>query len=114
MPLRNLSESQILGICGTFAAFCGMLSYLLKVEEGKPFKWREFLLHTLISGVFGLITYEVLAFEGFPPQLAGALCGVAGWGGTRVAKIVELLLPKLLAALVRKKLGVTKEDLEGK
>lgn len=114
MPFKSLSESQILAICGSFASACGGLSYLLKVEEGKPFRWREFLLHTAISGVFGLITYEILSFEGFPPQLSGALCGVAGWGGTRVAKIIELLFPKVIEALIRKRLGLTKEDLEEK
>lgn len=112
MPLKSLSDGQILGICGAFAGFCGSLSYLLKVEEGKPFSWREFVLHTTISGVFGLIAYEVLSYEDFPPQVAGALCGVAGWGGTRLIRIVEILLPKFAAALIRKKLGLDKEDLK--
>lgn len=112
MPLKSLSDGQILGICGAFAGFCGSLSYLLKVEEGKPFSWREFALHTTISAAFGLITYELLSYEDFPPQVAGALCGVAGWGGTRLIRIFEILLPKIAAAVLRKKLGITKEDLK--
>ena len=112
MPLKSLSDGQILGICGGFAGFCGALSYLLKVEEGKPFSWREFALHTTISAVFGLIAYELLSYESFPPQVAGALCGVAGWGGTRLIRIVEILLPKIAAAVLRKKLGIDKEDLK--
>lgn len=112
MPLKSLSDGQILGICGAFAGFCGSLSYLLKVEEGKPFKWGEFALHTAISAAFGLITYELLSYEDFPPQVAGALCGVAGWGGTRLIRIFEILLPKIAAAVLRKKLGITKEDLK--
>lgn len=40
-----------LAISGGFAALCGGLSYLLKVEEGKPFKFSEFILHVSISGV---------------------------------------------------------------
>lgn len=112
MPLRQLSEEAILAICGGFAGVCGSLSYLLKVEEGKPFKWGEFALHTAISAAFGLITYELLSYEDFPPQVAGALCGVAGWGGTRLIRIFEILLPKIAAAVLRKKLGITKEDLK--
>ncbi len=104
MPFRSLSEEAILGICSGFAGVCGALSYLLKVEEGKVFSWREFALHTTISAVFGLIAYELLSYENFPPQVAGALCGVAGWGGTRLIRIFEIVF--------RKRLGVEKEDLK--
>lgn len=112
MPLRQLSEEAILAICGGFAGVCGSLSYLLKVEEGKKFSWPEFALHTAISAVFGLITYELLSYEEFPPNVAGALCGVAGWGGTRLIRIIEIILPKIVAAIIRKKLGISKEDLK--
>ncbi len=111
MPLRSMSDLQILGICGGFAGLCGSLSYLLKVEEGKRFSWGEFALHTSISCVFGLIAYELLKYEGLPPEVAGALCGMAGWGGTRLIRIVEILLPKIAAAIIRKKLGINEEDL---
>lgn len=104
MPLKSLPEGAIVAICGAFAGFCGSLSYLLKVEEGKPFSWREFALHTTISAVFGLIAYEILSYESFPPQVAGALCGVAGWGGTRLIRIFEVFF--------QKRLGVTKDDLQ--
>ncbi len=112
MPLKSLPEGAIVAICGAFAGFCGSLSYLLKVEEGKPFSWREFALHTTISAVFGLIAYEILSYESFPPQVAGALCGVAGWGGTRLIRIIEIILPRIAAAIISKKLGISKEDLK--
>ena len=82
-----------------FAGFCGSLSYFLKVEEGHPFRWTEFILHTTISAVCGLITFEIM-----PPQVAGALCGMSGWMGTRLLRILEIV--------IRKKLGVTKEELK--
>ena len=104
MPFKQLTDLQILGISGTFAGICGALSYLVKVEEGKPFEWWELFLHTATSAMFGLIAFEVLSFEGFPPELAGALCGIAGWGGTRIARIFEVLF--------RKRAGITKEDME--
>lgn len=104
MPFKQLSDFQILGISTAFAGICGALSYLVKVEEGKPFEWWELFLHTATSAVFGLIAFEILSFEGFPPELAGALCGIAGWGGTRIARIFEVLF--------RKRTGITKEDME--
>lgn len=104
MPYRDLSDGQILAAAGGFATICGWLSYLLKVQEGKAFTWREFLLHGAISAVCGLICYEVFFYEGFPPQLCGALSGMAGWGGTRLIRLLEIVLEK--------RLGVAKEDLD--
>ena len=104
MPYRDLSEGQILAAAGGFSAICGWLSYLLKVQEGKPFSWGEFFLHGAISAVCGLISYEVLAYEGFPPQLCGALSGLAGWGGTRAIRLAGIV--------ARKRLGIDKEDLK--
>lgn len=99
-----ITESQALAASGGFAAICGWLSYLLKVQEGQPFSFREFLLHGAISAVCGLISYEVLFYEGFPPNLCGALSGMAGWGGTRVIRLLEVVL--------QKRLGLDKEDLK--
>ncbi|WP_302432100.1 phage holin family protein [uncultured Sutterella sp.] len=112
MPLRQLPEEAVLAICGCFAGFCGALSYLLKIEEGKRFSWSEFALHTTISAVFGLIAYELLSYENFPPQVAGALCGVAGWGGTRLIRIIEIVLPRIVTAIISKKLNIDEEDLK--
>lgn len=101
---QHLTSLDIAGICSLFAGFCGALSYFLKVEEGHVFKWSEFILHTIISAVCGLITYELLAFYGVPPQVAGALCGMSGWMGTRLLRILEIV--------IRKRAGVSKEDLQ--
>ena len=89
---QNLSDLEVAGICACFGGLCGMLSHLLKVQEGKPFLWSELLLHTAISAICGLCAYEVLAWYGVPPPVAGALCGMAGWMGTRFIRIVEIKL----------------------
>ncbi|WP_282197638.1 phage holin family protein [Turicimonas muris] len=82
-------------ISGGFAAVCGGLSYLLKVEEGKPFKFSEMLLHTLISGVCGLVSYIALHhLAGFDPDVCGAFSGIAGWMGTRLLRVIELRVRK--------------------
>lgn len=101
---QHLTSLDIAGICTVFAGFCGALSYFLKVEEGHPFRLREFLLHTTISAVCGLVSYELLSFYGVPPQVSGALCGMAGWMGTRLLRILEIV--------IRKRAGVSKEDLK--
>lgn len=84
-----------LAVSCIFAAVCGSLSYLLKVEEGKQFKWTEFVLHTVISAVCGLITYTTLRnLAGFDPDVCGAFCGIAGWMGTRLLRVIEIRVQK--------------------
>lgn len=102
--LKEISDIDIAGICAGFGGLCGMLSYLLKVEEGKIFRWHELVLHSAISAVCGLCTYEVLAWYGMPPAVAGALCGMSGWMGTRFIRIVELMWIK--------RTGISKDDLK--
>lgn len=103
---KNLSHEGFLLLGGGFAGLCGSLSYLLKVEEGKPFKWSEFLLHLAISAAFGVIAFEIMTFEHIPDEVAAGICGMSGWMGTRIARIIEIV--------IRKKLGISKQDMEGK
>lgn len=103
-PGNQMHPLAVLGICSGFSGLCGGLSYLLKVEEGKPFKWGEFLLHSGISAVFGAGAFSILDYYGVPPQVAGAICGVAGWMGTRGLRLIEVLIIK--------RSGVTPEELK--
>ena len=95
---------QTLGIVTAFAGFCGILSYSLKVIEGKPFRWCELIIHALISAVCGLITYQLLSAYGIGHEAAGALCGLSGWMGTRGMRILEIVLTN--------RIGVDKKDLK--
>lgn len=104
MPEKHIHEWGVLVMTGFFSGFCGWLSYLLKVQEGKPFVWAEFLLHGAISAVSGLVCFEVLVYQGFPAELCGSLAGVAGWGGTRAIRLAEVV--------IQKRLGVDREDLK--
>lgn len=103
--LRDLTHTEAFMLGGAFAGLGGSLSYLLKVMEGKPFKIGEFVLHIAISAFFGLIAFEVAAYFGLSPEYCGMAAGSCGWLGTRVARIGEILL--------RKKLGITKEEMNG-
>ena len=101
----ELSKVDTAAICTGIGAMGGALSYALKVEEGKPFRWTEFLFHCGISAFSGFIMYEFASYAGLPAGVAGAVCGVAGWAGTRMMRICEIV--------VRKKLGITREDMQG-
>ena len=102
---KEISSNNYLLMGGGFSGLCGSLSYMLKVQEGKPFKWSEFFIHTVASGTFGLMAYELLSYEGFSAEFSAIMCGMAGWMGTRVAHIEEIL--------IRRKLGLSKEDMKG-
>lgn len=105
MPEKEvITETQALAASGGFAALCGWLNYLLLIEEGREFSWGGMFLHCAISAVCGLISYEILAYEGFPPGFCGALSGLAGWGGTRVLRLIEIVATK--------RAGIKKEDLK--
>lgn len=90
MPEKQFGPLQTLLMTVGFSGLCGWLSYLLKVQEGKPFKWGELFLHGAVSAAAGLVCFELLAYAEFPERLCSALSGVAGWGGTRFFKLLWL------------------------
>lgn len=94
--MKTMTDLMMLGLSTGLAAICGFLSYLVKVNEGKKFSWFELFLHIACSAVFGLISYEIFAYEGCPAPFAGALSGICGWLGTRVARIGEILICRKL------------------
>ena len=50
MPDKIITELQIVACAGRFAGVGGMLHYLLKVQEGKAFSWRNVLfLQTMVT-----------------------------------------------------------------
>ncbi len=97
------SEWTIGAICTGFAVLCGWVRYLTGVEAGRHFSWKAFFLEGVSSGTFGAMAYGVLSAYGIPPGCEGAACGMAGWLGAVLAKIV--------LAVIMKRLGVTKEDI---
>ena len=88
----ELTKLEAGGICTAFGAIGGVLNYWLKVVEGKPFTWHELLLHACTSAFTGYLAYECLEYAGLPAGLCAALCGMAGWMGTRLLRIVEVII----------------------
>lgn len=103
----NLTELSDVGtaiVCSIIGGTGGALSYALKVEEGKPWKWSEFFLHCGISAFAGWVMFQFSVYAGLPAGVAGAVCGVSGWMGTRAIRIAEVV--------IRKRAGVEKEDMK--
>lgn len=91
---QELSDFGVAVVCTLIGGGGGALSYALKVEEGKPWRWHEFLLHCGISAFAGWCMYQFAMMVGLPAPAAGAVCGVSGWMGTRAIRIVELAIQR--------------------
>ena len=104
MWLKELSHGDFIIVSGGFAGFCGSISYLLKMQEGKVFKWSEFVIHIAASIIFGILAFELCSYFGVNDEYCGAMSGMAGWLGTRVARIFEIL--------IYRKLNIKKEELQ--
>lgn len=84
-------------ISGSIATLCGALSYLMKVAEGKPFRLWEFVLNASVSGVCGMACYAFLRqIDSLSLDMIGACCGLAGWMGTKLIKLLEDKVQKRL------------------
>jgi hypothetical protein len=95
---HELSEAEISVVAGAFAGVGGLLFYLLGVEKGKPFHFWSCALHVAISIFCGVIVFAILSALGVKPLVSAGLCGLAGWMGERLLKLLELV--------VRMRLGV--------
>lgn len=81
-----------------FSSFCGLMSYLKKVEEGKVFKWFSMIINVFISGLSGLVAYVIFVhYLKMEPFVAGFLSGMAGWMGVDLVKVIELRIKKRIA-----------------
>ena len=107
MPERAKYMSDLFFVLssGLLAAVGGSLNYVTKVVEGHRFSWAEFIVHTLTAAFFGFVAYEFFSFEGIPPQFSAALSGMTGYYGTRISRIVEIIV-------LKKKLGIDPKDVD--
>jgi len=90
--LQEMSRAEIASVCAVFGAVGGYLNYWVKVTEGRTFSLREVIVYTATSAFSGFIAFELLDYLGFPPGVCAALCGMAGWMGTRLLRIGEAIV----------------------
>ena len=112
MWLKDLSHGDFILISGGFAGICGSISYFLNVQEGKVFKCSEFLIHIAVSIIFGVLAFELCSYLGIQDEYCGAMSGMAGFLGVNIAKIIQIVFPKVFNALILKYFGLSKKDLE--
>lgn len=107
MPERAKYMSDLFFVLssGILAAIGGSLNYITNVIQGHKFSWAEFVVHTLTSAFFGFVAYEFFSFEGVPPQFSAALSGMTGYYGTRISRIVEIVV-------LKKKLGIDPKEVQ--
>ena len=103
--LQELTQWQIACIAAAFASICGGIKYLLRVEEGRIFRWPELAVHTVFSFIVGGVSFEfVTYYSTIPPDVCGGIAGAAGFYATEITRILKLI--------VCRKLNVKPEDIE--
>lgn len=89
MPWK--SESTIL--TATVAFFMTLLgavaSYAWRVLNGAIFSWVTLTLQVIISIFAGMIMVMVAIHYGWPTEIIGGACGMAGWCGASFIKTLE-------------------------
>lgn len=102
--LKTMTDAQYIMTAVGLAGATGWANYYSQLGEGKEFSWTEMLRHVGMSMFCGYVAFEFAAWEGCPGEIAGCISGCAGYLGTRLLRIFEIAL--------RKRVGVTKEDLK--
>ena len=76
-------------------AFGGVVDYLNKLQKGeRHWSFVGFLVHLVSAMFFGWILFEVAIGWGYDGHLAGALSGLGGFLGTRVADLAQSIINK--------------------
>lgn len=95
--LRMLDSARGLLTAVGAGAVGGVLAYFVRVAEGKPFKFTDMVLHTAVSGFCGYIAYGLCSYLSLPDAACGAICGIAGWMGTRLLRLLEMRIEHRLS-----------------
>lgn len=64
-------------------------SYAYRVLSGDRFSWRTLCLQIIVSMFAGLLMALIANYYGWPVELTGSCCGLAGWAGQAFIKALE-------------------------
>ncbi|WP_261261741.1 phage holin family protein [Serratia fonticola] len=89
MPWKN--EPNIISMLLAFGmTLCGAIaSYSFKILNGEAFSWRTLILQLIVSTFAGMIMVMIAIHYGWPAEVVGGSCGMAGWSGASLIKALE-------------------------
>lgn len=89
MPWKN--DPSILSMLIAFAMTLigAVASYSYKVLNGDAFSWRTLCLQIIVSIFAGLLMGLIASYYGWPVEMIGSCCGLAGWTGPAFIKALE-------------------------
>lgn len=102
--LKTMTDPHYIASAVALAAGTGWANYVSQLKEGKAFSWLEMLCHVGMSMFCGYAAFELSAWQGYPGEIAGCISGGAGYMGTRLLRIFEVV--------VMKKTGVSEKDIK--
>lgn len=89
MPWKNDPGIVSMIIAGFMTLLGTIASYAYRVLQGEPFRWTTLILQFFISIFAGSLMYMAAYHYGWPPEMSGGACGLAGWSGSSVIKALE-------------------------
>ena len=92
MPWKNDPGIVSMIIAGFMTLLGTVASYAYRVLNGEPFRWTTLILQFFISIFAGSLMYMAAYHYGWPPEISGGACGLAGWSGSSVNKALECRL----------------------
>ena len=92
---EHISDAAAAGIFAGFGTLSGVLSYLSAVLDGRPFRWTSFFINSAVSGACSFFVGEALIDYGLSVRLTLAICGMVGWMGPHLPKLIESILIRL-------------------
>ena len=92
---EHISDAAAAGIFAGFGTLSGVLSYLNAVLEGRPFRWMAFLVNASVSGACSFFVGEALLDYGLSLRITLAICGMVGWMGPHLPKLIESIFVRL-------------------
>lgn len=89
MPWKNEPSVISIYIALGMTLLGTIASYAYRVLSGDRFSWRTLCLQIIVSMFAGLLMALIANYYGWPVELTGSCCGLAGWAGQAFIKALE-------------------------
>lgn len=89
MPWKNEPSLTSILLSLAMTTLGALANYALKIISGEIFSWRTLFLQLIVSLFSGSLMWLLLHHYAVTDDLAGAVCGLAGWSGASLIKTLE-------------------------